>query len=183
MQRTLLAMLTALALVVAAPVMAQTEGEVERTNPNAGSISQDSGLTLTGTVQSWNDDEIVLDTNTGTMHVRIEAATLPPNLQVGDRVSVDYVRTTQGVMLAQQIRPYTVRAEEETTARVDLDDVDDVTEGEVEDAFGVELDQDNDEMLDGDTRGELPATGSELPLVGLLGLLALIGAGVVRKLS
>lgn len=119
MKRVVLSLMMVLALA-AVPAFAQyepttppedstTTGEAvqeERTNPSADSIAPDSGLTLSGTVVSWNDQQLVLQTVTGVEHVQLQSHTVRPStLTAGEPVTVDYTRTSQGVMIAKQIRP------------------------------------------------------------------------------
>ena len=113
MKRVALSLMVVLGLL-AMPAIAQEEGtttagetlQEERTNPSADSIAPDSGLTLSGTVVSWNDQQLVLQTVTGVEHVQLQQNTVRPStFTVGESVTVDYTRTSQGVMIAQQIRP------------------------------------------------------------------------------
>lgn len=219
MKRSIFTIVAALALVLAAPVVAQQEEEPyeNRTNPDARSIAPGSGLTLTGTVVEWNDEQLVVRSATGVEHFQILPDTQKPvDLQPGQNVSVDYTRTSQGVMIAQQIRPEGVEAEVTTDTTVDTTsslttetelDEPDVTAGlETEADADLESDLDTDVDADLDTDVEtttadadfesdldadvtadtsvdesLPATGSTLPLAGLLGLLGLAAALGLRS--
>lgn len=219
MKRVVLSAVAVLALL-ALPAMAQTEGtitttanpEEERTNPDMGSTAPQSGLTLTGSVVSWNDQELVVKTTTGIEHFVLQSDTQrPSSFTVGEQVAVDYLRSSQnGVMIARQVRPGGVSTTattmgesqleqevEETVADVgkaadqvgaELSKVDDAVEEEVEEALGTSIDNDgaigNDEELANDTSTttSLPATGSKAPVIGLLGLLALAGAATLRRL-
>lgn len=114
MKRVVLSLMVVLGLL-ALPAIAQEEGSTtatgetlqeERTNPSSDSIAPDSGLTLSGTVVSWNDQQLVLQTVTGVEHVQLQSHTVRPStLTAGEPVTVDYTRTSQGVMIAKQIRP------------------------------------------------------------------------------
>lgn len=238
MKRSMFALFAALTLLLAAPVLAQ-EGTVEepqpfaeRTNPDARSIAGDSGLTLSGTVVEWNDEQLTLRTTTGVEHIQIVPDTdKPTNFTAGETVTVDYTRTSQGVMIAQEIRaegetattPHgEMHGEMETESRLDTTDtttresmdtdvraqadVDtsldtDTTRNQDFDAdanVDTQADFETDVDTDLDTRAEadfdtqadldttmdddtLPATGSELPLVALLGLLSVAAAVGVRS--
>lgn len=211
MKRSMFALFAAFALVLAAPAVAQ-DPEVqpyeERTNPDADSIAGESGLTITGTVVEWNPEQLQIETATGVEHIQIVPRTQwNQTLTVGDEVSVDYTRTTQGVMIASQIRTSGALAGETDTVTTtttsslttdgtdaDWNDADLDTDVEVEADFdadadldtGAEFDANADLDADADTTwesdDELPATGSELPLLGLLGLLSLVAAVGLRTI-
>ena len=211
MKRSIFTVMAALALLLAMPVVAQEEEPYEdRTNPDARSIAPGSGLTLTGTVVEWNDKQLVVRSATGVEHFQILPDTQKPvDLQPGQNVSVDYTRTSQGVMIAQQIRPEGVTAEVTSETTVDTEssltadtevdepaiDEPDVTAGletEVETDLDTDVEtttadadfeSDLDTGLDEETTYDepLPATGSKLPLVGLLGLLGVAAALGLRS--
>lgn len=199
MKRSIFTVMAALALLLAMPAMAQEEEPYQdRTNPDARSIAPGSGLTLTGTVVEWNDEQLVVRTATGVEHIQIVPDTQKPvALEPGQNVSVDYTRTSQGVMIAQQIRPEGVAAE--TTVDTESSLTADTTAGleaeadldtEVETEFDTDVetttaDTDFESDLDTGVDAEdesLPATGSKLPLAGLLGLLCVAAALGVRSL-
>lgn len=238
MKRSLFAAFAALTLLVAAPLVAQQEEYVEpqqeenaapqdeslepyesRTNPDADSIAGDSGLTITGTVEEWNDEQLALRTTTGIEHIQIVPRTdRPATLEVGENVSVDYTRTSQGVMIATEIRPEgtatgvgvdttsdltadtepmadeTVETDLQAEADVDTSlesdfetdvdtDLDTQADLDTDTGFDAEADLDTQADLDDDTMDStLPATGSELPLLALLGLLSIVAAVGVRSL-
>lgn len=139
-----------------------TRGSAEvqetRTNPDAASLAPGGGLTLTGTVVSWNDQEIVVRTTTGIEHVVIQPNTRrPATFTEGQVVSIDYNRTSQnGVMIAEQIRPGdapvvrqgSVDAETRLDAAADelganISQLDDELEEEIEEELGANLDNDS----------------------------------------
>jgi hypothetical protein len=102
--------------LLAVPAIAQTYSDTpaenppvqeERTNPSADSMAPDSGLTLTGTVVSWNDDQLVVKTATGVEHIQLlQTTSRPATFTAGESVTVHYTRTSQnGVMVAQQVLP------------------------------------------------------------------------------
>jgi len=108
MKRTTLAVFAALTLLVAAPLLAQENPQAYegRSNPNAPSITEGSGLTITGSVVKSNDKQLTLRTETGIEHIQIVPDTQAPvDLEPGEDVSVDYTRTDEGVMIATKIRP------------------------------------------------------------------------------
>jgi hypothetical protein len=88
--------------------LSQTGAQVQetRTNPDTASLAPGGGLTISGTVESWNDQEIVIRTNTGIEHVVIQPSTQRPgSFTAGQAVTIDYNRSSQnGVMIAEQIR-------------------------------------------------------------------------------
>lgn len=224
MRRVVLALSFALALL-AVPAIAQTTdegttapnftatGETEvqetRTNPDAGVVGPGAGLTITGTVVSWNDDEIVIRTTTGVEHIVIQPNTSrPATFTEGQVVSIDYNRSTQnGVMIASQIRPdeapivgqSTVHTESGLEREVEeavsdlgeaaddvgaaLSEIDDDVEAGIESALDTNID--NDSTIAGEPVSRstsLPATAGASPLVALFGLLALGVAAGLRRL-
>jgi hypothetical protein len=117
--------------ILAVPAIAQEEGttypatgetvQEERTNPSAGSIAPDSGLTMSGTVVSFNDQQLVLQTTTGVEHIQLQQNTVRPStFTVGEPVTVDYTRTSQGVMIASQVRLGGVSTTTSTTTTSNL---------------------------------------------------------------
>ena len=233
MKRAMFALFAALALVFAMPAVAQEETqdpELEayetRTNPNADSHAPGSGLTITGTVEEVNDEQLTLRTATGIQHIQLVPKTQKPvDLQVGQNVSVDYTRTGQGIMIAQKVRTggevtdeattttattnltaetEPMEAEADLTAETDTESDFDANAGlqadvETENAWETETDVTTDLDTDVETttadtgydddlgadtyeqESDLPATGSELPLLALLGLLSLAAAFGVRS--
>ncbi len=208
--RTRALSLLALALIVAVPAFAQTDEtppsqlqqppvQEERTNPDAPAITGDSGLTVTGTVQSVTDTAVVLDTTAGTHTIQLDNRTSrPATLNVGDRVAIDYTRNSSGVMIATAIRPEGAAVTDTGVAIETTTDtgVTAETEATVDTSVETELQDDDDLAATGTTTGldteadadltadtELPETGSELPLVGLIGLLALLAASGFRAFS
>jgi hypothetical protein len=195
MKRSIFTVIAVMSLLLAVPAVAQQEEE-SRTNPDARSIAPGSGLTITGTVVEVNDKQLVISTATGAEHIQILPDTQKPvNLQPGVGVSVDYTRTSQGVMIAQTIRT----AGDASEATVDTSasslttetdaDLDTDVAVETETDVQAELDTESDLDADADTTTadssldeDLPATGSRLPLLGLLGLLTVAAALGVRSL-
>ncbi len=242
MKRSIFALTAVLLLVLAAaPLVAQsqdqtqdqTQGQTQpyenRTQPNAPSMTEGSGLTITGTVVSATDTSLVLDTTSGQLTIQMNDRTQhPTDLKAGDSVSVDYTRTTQGVMIASQVRPSgaegtetastatTTEESTESTAEANtenateeateptseataeaMNEPSENTESDLnEDEYSQPSDTDTSESstaadttgsMNQDTSGydsnNLPATGSNLPLLGLLGLLSLAGAAGIRTLT
>lgn len=199
MKRTIFTILAAFALVLAMPAVAQQELEESRTNPDADSIAPGSGLTITGTVVEWNDEQLKIRTATGIEHIQLVPRTdRPVEFEVGENVSVDYTRTSQGVMIAQKIRPQGELAEPsvepmaETEAELQAEvETDVTTEEELETDVTTDFDTDVEtttadteferETDAFETESDLPATGSELPLLALFGLLSVAAAVGVRS--
>lgn len=211
MKRSIFAVVSVMALLLAVPAVAQQE-EDSRTNPDARSFAPGSGLTIAGTVVEANDEQLVIQTATGTEHIQIVPNTQRPvDLQPGVGVSVDYTRTSQGVMIAQTIRTAGEVGEAtvdttasslttETDADLDTDvavetetdlaaDTDTDVTADLDTESDLDADADFDADLDTDTTTagssfdeDLPATGSRLPLLGLLGLLTVAAALGVRSL-
>ena len=194
MRRQITIALALLALLLGlGPAMAQDATDAalqERTNPNADSHAGESGLTIVGTVREVRDNQLLLDSTTGVVHIQIvDQTTGPRDLPPGSQVTVDYTRTGQGVMIAQQIRPEGLQAEVEVAETPVA-----VTEVEAETDVAVtpepetfdESDQfDTEERMASATTSdeELPQTGSDLPAIALLGLIGLAGAGALRRLQ
>lgn len=173
-----------------------------RTQPDADSIVGDSALTITGTVQEWTDDQVALKTDTGVHHIKVLPDTAwDKSLTVGETVTIGYTRTTQGVMIAESIwseNPAGTESTvtETTTSSLNTDmemdmeadaDMDMDADTGVTADFDADADLSDDEYQadldtedEWDSNDELPATGSELPLLGLLGLLSLVAAIGVR---
>jgi hypothetical protein len=195
MKRSIFTVIAVMSLLLAVPAVAQQEEE-SRTNPDARSIAPGSGLTITGTVVEVNDKQLVISTATGAEHIQILPDTQKPvNLQPGGGVSVDYTRTSQGILIAQTIRTAGEAGEAtaDTTASsltTETDaDLDTDVAVETETDVHAELDTESDLDADADTTTadssldeDLPATGSRLPLLGLLGLLTVAAALGVRSL-
>jgi hypothetical protein len=195
MKRSIFTVIAVMSLLLAVPAVAQQEEE-SRTNPDARSIAPGSGLTITGTVVEANDKQLVIQTATGTEHIQIMPNTQKPvDLQPGVGVSVDYTRTTQGILIAQTIR--TAGEAGEATADTTASSLTTETDADLDTDVAVEtdtdvhaeLDTESDLDADADTTTadssldeDLPATGSRLPLLGLLGLLTVAAALGVRSL-
>lgn len=104
--KNILGILAMTLALVATPALAQQTTHEDRTNPDADSIAPHSGLTITGTVEEIDDQQMTLRSETGAEQIQIMADTQGvAGVEVGDQVAVDYTRNTQGVMIAQQIRP------------------------------------------------------------------------------
>lgn len=183
----------------------------ERTNPAVPTHSEDPGLTATGTVVSWNDDEVVLRTSTGLTHIKLLTSTVGSReFTEGQKLSIDFTRNEQGVLLAKQIRlaetvemqpqgittPGAAAAGEKVESAAE--NVGEAVEEGVEETLKADVDNDNAIGTRGgtsgtetaatttttsvDTSSSLPATGSSSPLIALLGLAALGAAAGIRRL-
>lgn len=87
-----------------------TERTRVRTDAGPGAWS---GLTMTGTVVSMEDDALVLDTVTGAETVKIiDRTELVTEPREGDLVAVDITRDPEGVVLAHRVRPARTTAED-----------------------------------------------------------------------
>lgn len=125
---TLLTLLMAVALLLAAPLLAQETGntaneEQERTRSHHESWGPGQGLTMVGTVVSWDDDAMKVETTTGIENVVLTQQTrMALDLKKGMRVAVDYNRNTQGAIIAAQVRPGDVKGVErkEGTGNVEV---------------------------------------------------------------
>lgn len=185
--------------VIAGPAIAQEAQPLnnppvqeERTNPDAPAITGDSGLTVTGTVVSFTDSAVVLNTTAGDLTIQMTPQTAKPaTFTTGENLAIDYVRNSNGTMIATAIRPagttgtevdHTLHAAPAPSAQVEtqLQPAPEV-EADVEADVDADLDTDVEADVDVDTSADtLPETGSETPLAGLIGLLALAAATALR---
>ncbi len=80
--------------------------EQRRTRAHHESWGPGQGLTIVGEVRSVNREALVVDTTTGAENVVLTPGTriMVEDLDEGDRVAIDYVRNTQGVIIAEQVR-------------------------------------------------------------------------------
>ena len=190
--------LMALALI-AGPAIAQEAQPLnnppvqeERTNPDAPAITGDSGLTITGTVVSFTDSAVVISSTAGDLTIQMTPQTAKPaTFTTGESLAIDYVRNSNGTMIATAIRPagtmgtevdHTLHAAPAPSVQVEtqLQPAPEV-EAEVEADVDADLDTDVEADVDVDTSADtLPETGSETPLAGLIGLLALAAATALR---
>ena len=179
----------------------------ERTNPAVPTHSPNSGLTASGSVASWNNEEVVLRTATGITHFKLLPSTTGVGtFTEGQRLTIDFDRNEQGVLIAKQIRlegetAPVAQGITTTGAAAAGSNVAEAVEEGVEETVGADVDNDNaigtrggtantastttdtsSTSTTGSTTSNLPATGSNAPLVGLLGLLALGGAAALRRL-
>ena len=178
----------------------------ERTNPQVPTHGPSSGLTASGSVVSWNADEVVLRTATGMTHFKLlpDTTGMTTGLTEGQRLTIDFTRNEQGVLIARQIRAEGTTTTTTTTGAEAAgaavagaaSNVAEAVEEGVEETVGADVDDDGAIGTRGDTAStttttesttestttNLPATGSKAPLAGLLGLLALGGAAALRRL-
>ena len=176
----------------------------ERTNPAVPTHSPNSGLTASGSVASWNNEEVVLRTATGITHFKLLPSTTGVGtFTEGQRLTIDFDRNEQGVLIAKQIRlegetAPVAQGITTTGAAAAGSNVAEAVEEGVEETVGADVDNDHAIGTRGGTANtastttgtstteststNLPATGSNAPLAGLLGLLALGGAAALRRL-
>lgn len=198
----ILSLITALALLAALPLAAQPPGDEEV--PGA---TWEQGTVVNMT----DDAIMIERPDGGQLTFFIDEHTVGViDYQPGTRVRIDYIRAEDGRMMAREIigpgeaEAADITAETEppagesqvtdiettpSTATTEVEDVEVQAEAETEMHAEAETDLGTeDEWADTDAQagfGEetdtLPATASELPLVALLGLLALAGAVAVRR--
>ncbi len=165
MRRTLLLCLAAAwSLALAGPVLAQSDqtqkDQGQMSTATSGSPS--TTTSVTGSVVSSSDTELVVDTPTGRQRfvVVAGASDVPANLAAGTQVTVEFrtsgdqrqvsrVTTSISSRTSPGTSPYDSRSSSGTSAS-------------------------------GDRDADLPATASPVGLVGLLGLLSLGGSAVLR---
>ena len=166
----------------------------ERTNPAVPTHSPNSGLSASGSVVSWNNDEVVLHTATGITHFKLLPSTTGVNtFTEGQRVTIDFDRNEQGVLLAKQIRlegttapvaqgittPGAAEAGANVAAAVGVDTT---NSSSTTTSTTTTQPTSTESTTTESTTTNLPATGSNAPLAGLIGLLALGGAAALRRL-
>ena len=155
----------ALLLLASTPLVAQdmqsgsqdTNPQVQepRTRPAAGNITDDSNLTLNATIKEVRDGQLVIQTPTGIRFVQVTDRTKKPvDLAAGQDVVIDYTRSAQGVMIAQDVRLVSNgTVEESTSAELPATETDSMAEqhaGADADAMDNSLDSDHDADLDAD---------------------------------
>ncbi|MFP3941889.1 MAG: hypothetical protein ACLF0P_16465 [Thermoanaerobaculia bacterium] len=173
MKRSILAIFAALALAVSMPVAAQfEEQEPQQQQELQQEQQQQPGQmqSMTGTVIEWDDQAMILTlrTDQGIQEVRIEDQNVLPEegLSQGDEVTVQAQQNTQGQMVASQVQ--TEGAQQQQQQQLAQQQPQEQQEQQEQQQFQEE---------------QLPATGSTLPLVGLLGLLSVAAALGVRFLA
>lgn len=164
MKRSILAIFAALALTVSMPVAAQFEQDPQQ-QQQLQQEQQATGQsqTLTGTVIEWDEQQMTLTlrTDQGIQEVRVERpGVVPQDVSQGDEVTIEAEQNAQGDLIAASV---------ETEGAQEF--------GQQEPAFQ-EQELQQEERFQQDE--QLPATGSELPLIGLLGLLSVGAAFGVR---
>ncbi|HET9769196.1 MAG TPA: hypothetical protein VFS60_20295, partial [Thermoanaerobaculia bacterium] len=156
----------------------------ERTNPQVPTHGPSSGLTASGSVISWNTDEVVLRTATGMTHFKLlpDTTGATTGFTEGQRVTIDFTRNEQGVLIARQIRPEGTTTTTTTPGAVAAGDavagaasnVAEAVEEGVEETVGADVDNDGAVGTRGgtstdtasttttteDTTTTMPATGS-----------------------
>ncbi len=146
----------------------------------------DAGLTATGTVDSWNSDEVVLHTATGLVHFKILPNTVgPTSFTDGETVAIDFERNEQGVLLAKQIRRHGEDTSAVTVSSTAMTPAKSATTSRTPSTMPSTTEPSTTSSLGDsspyDTTNNLPATASNTPLLALLGLLSLGGAAVMRR--
>jgi hypothetical protein len=163
---------------------------VAQSNPiNAGNTSTtvgnpppvpDDATTLEGEVISSNSREIVLRTKTGEARTfAVDAVSAPSTpFNVGDRVRVAYTTLPGGTYQASNVSLW-------SSADLDAADDDDTmtSSSSTYDSNAASGTSTYNANQSSTLDARLPDTASNLPLIGLLGLLALGGAWLVRGRS
>jgi LPXTG-motif cell wall-anchored protein len=144
----------------------------------AGALAaQDDSQNITGTVVSATPTSLVIQTADGQKSFILDAESqTPESLSAGNQVTVDYRSNDQGEMVVSNVTLEVGGAMEDSHVAS--------TEPEAapapsEESAGQPADL---SANNGDASAtSLPATGSSLPLIGLLGLAALAGGLVLRQ--
>ena len=168
----------------------------ERTNPAVPTHTEDSGLTATGKIVSWNNSELVLSTATGLTHFKLVPETVGAGgtFQEGQVASVDFTRNEQGVLIAKQVRlgdvaaapPQGITTTGSTAAGANVGTAVDqaTTINDSNSNTGTTVDTSTSTTNTTTSTGatSMPATASDSPLIALLGLAALGAAATLRRL-
>ncbi len=122
-------------------------------------LSTAAADTVTGTVQSVNATTLVIRTDSGqTRNIEISSGVnLPTGLKNGDRVTVDF--STSGAAMTANNVTLVANMNRTNSDQDDMNNRNNVSNG----------------------NGNLPRTASPLPLVALLGVLALSGGFLLRR--
>jgi hypothetical protein len=157
MKRTSIFLICALALVGTGAAAQQAQPAQLQETPQASSApleTRTAETTVSGTVVSATSTQLVIDNDAGTRMTFALDPTSTTRFTAGQRVTVDY-HTETGGTVHQAVRVAAAQPAA-VTPRADTD------------------------SRDYDDRSSLPATAGSLPLIGLLGLLAVGGAVAVR---
>jgi hypothetical protein len=150
--------------------------------------SQSQPLTITGTVVSNTGGQLVIDTDSGrkTFTTDTSSAPLPTGLAVGDRVSVQYHDMGAGQMhlasasLVESSAATAAQAPATPTyAEPALPRTSATTAAPTTNAPDMTA-QSSDTSASAEPERKMPRTASSVPLVGLIGVLALAGGLAVR---
>ena len=156
----------------------------------AGTLAaQDDSQSITGTVVSATPTSLVIQTDDGQKSFILDTESqTPESLSAGNQVTVEYRSNDQGEMVAANVTAEEGGAMEDShvaSTEPGNESTPAATEPESTPAPSdqyagqpADLSADN-----GDTSAtaSLPATGSKLPLIGLLGLAALAGGLALRQ--
>jgi len=162
MYRTLL-LTSALVLTIAGAAAAQTTDTTKPATPvTADLAATTSEVSVSGKVVTSSNTELVMDSDAGQrMTFALDPKIVPATFTVGQRVTVQYHTLSGGTAYQASTIALDPQAKVETQAKVEPQ-VDETT---------------------APASHKLPRTASNLPLIGLLGLLAVGGAvavGVAR---
>ena len=132
------------------------------------STTTTTDMTVSGTVVSSDNDNLTIRTDTGTMTFKLDTAldrARYGNLAAGTRVAVTHRMETAGTNAGMDVAT-NINVTSEPSASTTTSTTTTTT---------------TDNTYAQNTRSTLPATASSLPLVGLLGVLALAGALALRE--
>jgi hypothetical protein len=183
--------------------------EDRRTHPAVPTHTEAGAMTATGTIVSWNHDELVLHTSNGITHFKMMPDTVgyngPGTFQEGQTAAVDFNRNEQGVLIARQVRlgttttatTATTTSEPIATTTTTNDNTASVAPAPVPEAapapapevttppattYNETPSTTTDTTTNETTSTKMPATASDSPLIALLGLAALGAAAGLRRL-
>jgi RNase P/RNase MRP subunit p29 len=174
----LLALAAAASLALAGNLLAQsTPVQVPPGTPTS---------TVTGTVVSSSDSELVLDTTGGRQRFVVDAnSTLPVKLDAGTRVSVEFHRLDGDRMHVARVTTAAASTSPRAGAAPTADKTPAASSETTSERYARQERADRDAAARAERSADatLPRTASPLPLVGLLGLASLAGSAALRLAS
>ena len=172
-RHVLLALAAAASLALAGNLLAQsTPVQVPPGTPTS---------TVTGTVVSSSDSELVLDTTGGRQRFVVDAnSTLPAKLDAGTRVSVEFHRLDGDRMHVARVTTAPPSTSPRSGAAATADKTPAASSDTPSDRYARADKAERDAARDRAPDATLPHTASPLPLVGLVGLASLAGSAALR---
>jgi hypothetical protein len=140
--------------------------------------------TVTGTVVSSSDSELVLDTTGGRQRFVVDAnSTLPAKLEAGARVSVEFHRLDGDRMHVARVTTAPSSTSPRATAAPIVEKTPAASSDTPSDRYARADKAERDAARERAADTALPHTASPLPFVALVGLVSLAGAAALRLAS